>query len=111
MPLLEISVVPVGTGQPSFSSSVTDAVRTIERRGLNYQITPTATVIEGDLEELMEVAKEIHQNALGRAASRVITNITIDDRIDKDISLQQQVETVKQSLNDGAVPELRMPMS
>lgn len=98
VPLLEISVVPVGTGQPSFSSSVTDAVRTIEKRGLNYQVTPTATVIEGDLDDLMEVAKEIHQNALDNAANRVITNITIDDRTDKDISLRQQVDAVKQSL-------------
>ncbi len=98
MPLLEISVVPVGTGQPSFSSSVTDAVRTIEERGLNYQVTPTATVIEGDLDDLMEVAKEIHQNALDKAASRVITNITIDDRTDKNLSLKKQVDAVKQSL-------------
>lgn len=96
MALLEISVVPVGTQTASFSSYVTDAVRLIEQRGLNYQVTPTATVIEGDLQQLMDVAKQIHQNAFANGCNRVITNISIDDRNDKNIDLNQQVQAVKQ---------------
>lgn len=97
MALLEISVVPVGTNTASFSSYVNDAVQTIERRGLKYQITPTATVIEGDLNQLMDVAKEIHQGTMNNGVNRVITNITIDDRKDKHIDLTQQVSVVRQS--------------
>jgi uncharacterized protein (TIGR00106 family) len=96
---LEISVVPVGTSSPSFSSSVTDCVRMIEERGLKYQVTPTATIIEGDLDQLMDVAKDIHRTVLGGDASRVVTNIQIDDRKDKRMDLRQQVETVEQELH------------
>ncbi|MDB5083250.1 MAG: hypothetical protein JWN30_136 [Bacilli bacterium] len=98
MPLLEISVVPVGTNSPSFSSYVADAVRLIEQKGLAYQITPTATVIEGDLNQLMEVAREIHENAINNGSNRVITNMSIDHRTDKNIDLHQQVNVVQQSL-------------
>jgi len=98
MPILGISINPIGTKSASFSSVVTNAVQTIEQRGLKYQITPTETIIEGELEELMEIAKEIHQNALS-SNTRVITNITIDDRRDKEMNIEEQVDIVKQSLH------------
>ena len=97
MPLLGISLIPVGTNSASFSSSVTGAVKTIEDRGLKYQVTPTETIIEGQLDELLEVAKEIHQNAMAGTA-RVITNITIDERKDKQVNMEEQVDIVTQSL-------------
>lgn len=99
MPLLEISVVPVGTNSASFSSHVTDAVKLIEQSGLQYQVTPTATVIEGDLNQLLNVAQQIHQSALHNGTNRVVTHMTIDDRADKAMNLAQQVETVQQSLH------------
>ncbi len=97
MPLLGISLIPVGTNSASFSSSVTGAVKTIEDRGLKYQITPTETIIEGQLDELLEVAKEIHQNAMA-STTRIITNITIDERRDKQVNMDEQVDIVTQSL-------------
>ncbi|MFC4766441.1 MTH1187 family thiamine-binding protein [Effusibacillus consociatus] len=98
MPLLEISVVPVGTNTPSFSSCVTNSIRMLEQKGLKYQITPTATIIEGDLNQLLDMAKEIHQNAFTNGVDRVITNISIDHRTDKTMDMSRQVEVVQQSL-------------
>ncbi|KPC68245.1 hypothetical protein ADL26_20285 [Thermoactinomyces vulgaris] len=95
MALLEISVVPVGTGTASFSSYVDDAVKLIEKNGLNYQVTPTATVIEGDVPRLMELAMQIHQNAMSNGASRIITNICIDERTDKQMYMLNQVQAVQ----------------
>jgi uncharacterized protein (TIGR00106 family) len=98
MPILGISITPIGTKSASFSSAVTNAVQTIEQRGLKYQITPTETIIEGEIDELMDVAKEIHENAIS-GTTRVITNITIDDRRDKEVNMEEQVDTVTQSLH------------
>lgn len=99
MAILEIRVIPVGTETASFSSSVTEAVQYIHDQGLSYQVTPTSTVIEGDLDQLLQAVKTIHQNALQHhGTNRVITDISIDDRIDKPISINQQVQTVQQSL-------------
>jgi uncharacterized protein (TIGR00106 family) len=96
LPLLEISVVPVGTNTSSFSSYVTDAVRLIEQNGLHYQITPTATVIEGEIHQLMDVATQIHQNAISQDVHRVITHIAIDDRTDKKMNILEQIEAVEE---------------
>jgi uncharacterized protein (TIGR00106 family) len=64
---------------------------------LKYQITPTQTIIEGELDQLMDVAKEIHENAMA-GTTRVITNITIDERRDKEVNMEEQVDIVTQSL-------------
>lgn len=98
MPLLEISVVPVGTASASFSSQVTAAVQRVAKRGLSYQVTPIATVVEGSMDDLWTVAREIHETAFADGADRVITNISIDDRKDKRLSLDGQVQAVEQSL-------------
>ncbi len=98
MALLEISVVPVGTNTASFSSHVNNAVKIIEEEGLNYQLTPTSTVIEGNIEQLMDVAKRIHENSIS-GTERTITNITIDDRLDKNINIDRQVSVVEKALH------------
>lgn len=95
MPLMEISVAPVGTNSPSFSSVIKEVCRVVEQRGLNYQVTPTATVIEGNIDQLMNVAAEIHRTSLNNGADRVITQITIDDRLDQPMDLHSQVAKVQ----------------
>ncbi|MED3866972.1 MTH1187 family thiamine-binding protein, partial [Priestia megaterium] len=83
MPLLEISIIPVGTDSTSFSSEVINAVSKLKGKELHYDVTPTSTIIEGDLEQLWQVAKDIHQEAISSSPNRIITNIRIDHRKDK----------------------------
>jgi uncharacterized protein (TIGR00106 family) len=99
MPLLEISIVPVGTDTPSISLQVTNAVRIIEEKDLKYEVTPTATVLEGDIDDLWEVAKEIHQTALEGGPERIVTTITIDHRTDKQMDMEQQINKVEKHLD------------
>ncbi|PRO66599.1 MTH1187 family thiamine-binding protein [Alkalicoccus urumqiensis] len=95
MPLLEISVVPVGTGDESFSEDVKRAVEVIEQNGLNYRVTPTSTIIEGDIDKLFDVAQVIHLNEIKNNAKRVVTTIKIDDRTDKPLDLDGQERKVE----------------
>ncbi len=99
MPVLDISIVPVGTGQPSFSSYVSQACKIIEQQGLKYQITPTGTVIEGNLEQLMNVARQIHSIPFQMGAERVITSMTIDERHDRPMDMEKQVQSVRRNIN------------
>ena len=94
MAVLEVSILPLGTDSPSISSYIQDAVREVERNGFKYTITPTATVIEGDVDTLMEISKTLHKKTLERS-DRVVTNIQIDDRTDKDVTIDHLVETAK----------------
>jgi uncharacterized protein (TIGR00106 family) len=98
MALLEISVVPVGTESPSISSFVADACREAKRNGIKFDVTPTSTVMEGDLGALIQVAQQMHQAGFQAGAPRVVTNISIDERRDKDLSMEKTVSAVRSEL-------------
>lgn len=98
MALLEISVVPVGTDSPSISSFIAQACREAQRNGIKFDVTPTATVMEGDLPALMHVAQQMHQAAFQAGTQRVVTNISIDERRDKDLKMEETVSAVRSEL-------------
>lgn len=96
--ILDISVTPVGTGEASISSFVAETCKVVKDMGLKYQVTPTGTVIEGDLDSLMKAASTMHHMPFNRGANRVITNITIDDRHDKRETMESSVQAVVENI-------------
>lgn len=98
MALLEISVVPVGTDSPSISSYIAQACKEAKRNGIKFEVTPTATVMEGDLPALLNVAQQMHEAAFRSGSQRVVTNIAIDERRDKDLHMEETVTAVRQDL-------------
>ncbi|MGM0414854.1 MAG: MTH1187 family thiamine-binding protein, partial [Bacillota bacterium] len=51
MPIAEVTVVPLGTEDTSLSSYVADCQKVLEQEeGIEYQLTPMGTIIEGDLD-------------------------------------------------------------
>lgn len=99
MAFVEVQVIPVGTNLPSFSSFVTEACRVAAQANVSYQITPTGTVLEGSIEQVLPVAQRMHQAALQAGASRVVTNLTIDERTDKQMSMPASVGAVQNQLH------------
>lgn len=94
MAILEISVLPIGTDKASIGSFVTESCKIIKDKGLPFEVTPTSTVVEGDLKDLIELAEEMHVSPFKIGAKRVVTNITIDQRTDKEDDMEDKVEEV-----------------
>lgn len=97
MMIAEISVIPLGTKTPSVSKYVASTLKILQNSGLKYSITPMSTVLEGTLDEVLEVAKKMHQSVFESGALRVVTTLKIDDRRDKEISMQYKVDAVKKN--------------
>ncbi|MBM7615070.1 MTH1187 family thiamine-binding protein [Alkaliphilus hydrothermalis] len=99
MAIVEVSVVPIGTGSTSVSEYVAACHRVLkEETRINYQLTPMATILEGDLDLLLEVVRKLHEVPYGKGAERVYTTIRIDDRRDKDTSMERKVQAVESKL-------------
>jgi uncharacterized protein (TIGR00106 family) len=98
MAVMEISVVPVGTDNPSISHYVAECVAIVKGKGLPYELTSMGTNVEGELGDLLEVAEKMHQLPFERGAQRVLTSIKIDDRRDKKLSMQGKKEAVTKKL-------------
>lgn len=80
--LAELEIVPIGTQSASLSTLLAEVARLIDRSGLDYRVGSMGTVVEGDWDRVMSLAKQCHQAMLA-STDRVMTTIRIDDRKDK----------------------------
>ncbi|MBI2104011.1 MAG: MTH1187 family thiamine-binding protein [Candidatus Omnitrophica bacterium] len=80
--LAELEIIPIGTQHASISAQLAEVAKLIDKSGLDYRVGPMGTVVEGDWDRLMTLAKQCHQAMLA-SCSRVMTTIRIDDRKDK----------------------------
>lgn len=60
---------------------VDHAIQVIAQAGVKYEVGPMETVMEGPLDELMEVAKAAHRACFEAGADQVVTIIKIGDRV------------------------------
>ncbi|GMV35986.1 MAG: hypothetical protein AMXMBFR61_04940 [Fimbriimonadales bacterium] len=98
MALMEISVVPVGTGSPSIGDYVAAAHRIAVESGLPHMLCEFGTVIEGEPEELLALAARIHAAPFASGAKRVVTTIKLDQRTDKEVHLGDKAAAVQRRL-------------
>jgi len=100
MPIVEFSVVPIGTKSPSISEYVVEAVKVLKKYGnLKFEVTPMGTVIEGDdLGEILKIILEAHESVFKAGARRIVTTIKIDDRRDKKETMEYKVQVVEEKI-------------
>jgi len=97
--LLALRVIPIGTGDTSLSSYVAEVVKIFEKRGLRYILSPFNTSIEiDDFNQLSDILKEIVQTLSSRDVKRMAIDISIDVRLDKEISLVYKIESVERKI-------------
>ena len=100
MAIVEVTITPLGTGSTSISSYVAGCHKILEaEEGISYRLTPMSTILEGDLEDLLRVIRRMHETPFESGALRVSTLIKIDDRRDKDASMDQKVSSVEKKLH------------
>lgn len=96
----EISVVPIGTHSTSVSKFIAEAEKILKNfPDVKNKLTAMGTELEcKDIAELFEVLKEMHLAPFNMEAQRVYTVIKIDDRHDKEASMEEKVESVLQKV-------------
>lgn len=99
MAIIEVSIIPLGTRSPSLSKYVARAVEALRaEEGIKYEPTAMGTIIEGDLERVLALARKMHEAVFDAGAMRVVTVITIDDRRDEISSASSKIESLKRQL-------------
>ncbi|MCP4216761.1 MAG: MTH1187 family thiamine-binding protein [bacterium] len=97
--IAEITVVPLGTGTPSLSTYVAGVEKVPAKYpAVKSMLTPMSTVLEGPLDDLLKVARDMHEAPFTAGAQRVSTRIGIDDRRDKAITMEGKIQAVKSKL-------------
>ena len=102
MAVVDVSIVPLGTGSTSLSQFVADCHQELLKEGktLKYDLTAMGTIIEGDLDTILSVIRKLHEVPFSRGVKRVSTIIKIDDRRDKSGTISQKIKSVELKLGD-----------
>jgi len=99
MALVEVSIIPLGTPTPSVSQYIAKAVKVLEgEKDIKYELTAMGTIIEGDLDRVLTLARKMHEAVFNAGIMRVVTTIKIDDRRDKTSSMSSKMESLKREL-------------
>jgi uncharacterized protein (TIGR00106 family) len=100
MAIVDITVIPVGTSTPSVSEYVAEIQKVLQQYEgrVKYQLTPMSTLIEGDLKLLLEIVQELHEVPFQKGLQRVCTNVRIDDRRDKENTMERKLQSVQAKL-------------
>jgi len=97
--IAEIHVVPLGTKTTSLSSYVAGVIDILKQaKDIKYQLTPMATIIQGPLDRIFELAQKMHEVPFAMGAQRVATTLYIDDRRDKLGTMEGKIKAVESKL-------------
>ena len=94
MALMQISIIPMGTQTPSVSEYVADVQELLQKSNFHYELNDMGTVLYGATKDLLEIATQIHGLPFTQGAKRVVTNIVIDERRDKEPHIGDKKTTV-----------------
>jgi len=94
MALLELHVIPIGTSTPSMGDYIAEVIRVCREEGLKHRLTDMGTILEGEVDQLFQVARKLHEIPFRRGIQRVVTSLTVDDRRDKAVHLDDKVHAV-----------------
>lgn len=97
---MEISIVPIGTKSPSLSRYVAGILNFLEKeKDIKYQLTSMGTIIEAtSTEKLLSVAAKMHAIPFSEEVKRVVTTIKLDERKDKELTMEGKVKSVEEKL-------------
>ncbi len=95
MIISQLSIAPVGKGS-SVSRYVKLVIETLEKENVKFETNAMATVIEtNDLDTLFSVVQKAHNAVIEAGAKRVITELKIDDRKDKNATTESKLRALK----------------
>ena len=98
MVVAEVKILPVGTPTTSLSRYVAACLNPlIEAKDISYQLTAMGSILQGPLEQVLEMVQKMHEVPFDMGVNRVLTTITIDDRRDKVITMESKVKAVAEA--------------
>ncbi len=88
--LAEIQVIPIGTGV-SVRKEVQRAHEIIKASGLKVQLHAYGTNVEGELDDILNAIKRVHETLHAEGTVRLSTAIKLGTRTDKEPTLESKL--------------------
>lgn len=93
--IAEIKILPIGTPTPGLSRYISACVSAIKGNpGMTSSVTAMGTIVQGTMEQVLDLARKVHEIPFTLGVQRVVTTIYIDDRRDKPATIESKVKAV-----------------
>ena len=98
----EISLYPMGTNSTSASFYIAKAIESIKNiDGIRYEINPMGTILESEnIKSIYAAAKDMMEVVHNLGVSRVEVILKIDSRKDKQVKMEEKLESIKRFLGE-----------
>jgi uncharacterized protein (TIGR00106 family) len=96
----EISIYPMATRTTSVSFYIAKAIESIKKiEGLRYEINSMGTILESDnIDTINKATKEMIETVHNLGITRTEIIIKIDSRKDKQVRMEEKVESIKKQI-------------
>ena len=97
----EISIYPIATRTSSVSFYIAKAIEAIKKiEGLRYEINSMGTILESDnIDTINKATKEMIETVHNLGITRTEIIIKIDSRKDKQVLMEEKVESIKKQID------------
>lgn len=99
MAIMQLTIIPLGTQTPGLGQYVAEIQQVLRRDGVRHELTDMGTIIEGDPQELLALAARLHALPFTHGVERVVTQLTLDERRDKQVKLGDKTAAVQARLS------------
>lgn len=99
MATADITVIGLGRADPSASEYIAETQRRLAAQDrVRYKLGAMGTSLEGETDDILAVAAELHRVPFDLGLPRVYTVLKLDERRDKEQTLEDKVQSVEELL-------------
>ena len=91
---IDLCIVPLGV-DTSIAEYVAACQKVIEKAGLEYELGPNGTAIEGEWNEVFACVMQCHKSVHSLGVNRIYTTLKVNTRIDRNQSFREKIPSVK----------------
>jgi len=88
---LAIQVLPLGIPKEEAYRIIDAAIAVIAASGLQYEVSPFETVIEGSYEKVMQLVEQVQQACNRAGAGELLINMKLQRSFVKDVSIEEKM--------------------
>ena len=102
MATAELTVIGLGRSDPSASEYIAEIQRRLATQDkVGYRLQAMGTELEGSTEDILAVVAELHRVPFELGLPRVYTVLKLDERRDREQTLDDKVRSVTKRLGEG----------
>ena len=101
--LVDLCIVPLGVGV-SLSSYIAECEKVLTEAGLKISLHSYGTNIEGEWDDVFAAIKRCHEKVHAMGAPRITTTIKAGTRTDRDQTMEDKINSVKNKLAAHSLP-------